>query len=233
MFLNQDYENKELIIFNTASKHLVLDDSLLNKNITVINQSIDSESKLPYTNIGDIRKDALSYATGDYYICWDDDDLYMPYHMSFSMNKLVESGKLAWKPKHSFFSKNGGQSFELAENAMEASIIVDISYIRMYGFKKETGSEHLGWLSKIQQDEQMLIEQTSPFESYCFNWGDEVAPHKQSGDINNPNNFENHKNSSTDFGNTNLKYVDVAHYYKNMYFFSRNQEVYNLIAKYL
>ena len=36
--------------------------------------------------------------------------------------------------------------------------------------------------------------------SYCFNWSDphEIAGHKQSGDIDNPNNFENHKAASTD-----------------------------------
>ena len=37
--------------------------------------------------------------------------------------------------------------------------------------------------------------------SYCFNWqdGQEMnAPHKQSGDIDNPKNFENHKAASVD-----------------------------------
>jgi hypothetical protein len=37
--------------------------------------------------------------------------------------------------------------------------------------------------------------------SYCFNWNDGdimEAPHKQSGDIDNPENFNNHKSQSLD-----------------------------------
>jgi hypothetical protein len=43
--------------------------------------------------------------------------------------------------------------------------------------------------------------------SYCFNWNDGDAmdaPHKQSGDIDNPQNFNNHKAASKDIADKAL-----------------------------
>jgi hypothetical protein len=57
------------------------------------------------------------------------------------------------------------------------------------------------------RDEGQLNENNTKFvPSYCFNWSDpsEVAGHKQSGDIDNPNNFENHKNASGDVADSPL-----------------------------
>lgn len=60
--------------------------------------------------------------------------------------------------------------------------------------------------------------------SYAFNWSDpsNIAGHKQSGDIDNPNNFENHKISSTDFS-TELLYpiskIELYNFYQRYYDF--------------
>ena len=53
-FILQDYQNKNLTIFNTADIPLLLDSSLSDKNIKIINQNISSETKLPYNNIGEV-----------------------------------------------------------------------------------------------------------------------------------------------------------------------------------
>jgi hypothetical protein len=65
--------------------------------------------------------------------------------------------------------------------------------------------------------------------SYCFNWSDphEVAGHKQSGDINNPDNFENHKKSSGDYCTGPLfplHNLELDKVYKKYYDFLKSQE---------
>lgn len=221
-YIRQDYENKELIIFNTAPHPLYLSDKLLERrDITIINQQIDLDTRKPFTNIGDVRKSSLNHTTGDLYICWDDDDIFLPFHISQSIDGLRKSGTLGWKPKKSYFSRNGGHTFEYAENNMEASIIIDLSFVKENGFLKETGSEHLGWLDLLRKRNELTIEEVTPFESYCFNWGDSFAPHKQSGNIGDPNNFENHKKASVDFGiNKELSIQSdeyINQYYINIY----------------
>ena len=83
---------------------------------------------------------------------------------------------------------------------MEASILVDIEKIKEYGFNYESGTEHLKWLIPMRDDGDLVIEDINPFESYAYMWGSELAPHKTSGNVDHPNNFENHKAGSTDFG---------------------------------
>ncbi len=53
----------------------------------------------------------------------------------------------------------------------------------------------------MRDNKELNENDTHCIPSYCFNWNDGDAmdaPHKQSGDIDNPNNFENHKKASKD-----------------------------------
>ena len=70
----QDYDNKELIIFNTAPVPLELDESLKEYNIAVHNHPTEVGTDIPYTSLGKIREQALAFTTGSIYSCWDDDD---------------------------------------------------------------------------------------------------------------------------------------------------------------
>jgi hypothetical protein len=93
------------------------------------------------------------------------------------------------------------------------------------------------------RDERQLDEHNPNYiPSYCFNWSDtaEVAGHKQSGDINNPNNFENHKLASVDYAKRPLErlakeQIDLV--YKKYYNWIENNldklnnEYYNRYAK--
>lgn len=199
-FLSQTYPNKELIIFNTDIDSPYLEDErLYNHNIKVYNNNIDFETHLPYTNVGAIRRDALTYATGDYVVTWDDDDIFMPYFMEQGINRMKETGLASFKPEKSFFYSGGNLC--LVKNTLEASVIADINKIREYGYLLETGKEGLSWYTKMRDNKELDENDSFYLPSYCFNWNDGaemLAPHKQSGDINNKENFENHKKASID-----------------------------------
>jgi hypothetical protein len=84
---------------------------------------------------------------------------------------------------------------------MEAAVLVDIEELKKYGFDHESGSEHTPWRHGLR-DNGELVENidVTPYESYAYVWGAEASPHKTSGHLGQPNNFEVHKEKSTDFG---------------------------------
>jgi glycosyltransferase involved in cell wall biosynthesis len=205
-FLSQDYADKELILFNTDTEvPFTLSEDLAEENIILINNSIDYETGEAYTNRGAICRDAVTHATGEFFMLMDDDDIYMPWYVRQAVDGILKNGKDAWKPEKSFFATQN--KLELTKNTLEASVIVKMDRIRQIGFRTDaTGYEGLSWYTKLR-DEGQLDENFSDFiPAYCFNWSDssDMAGHKQSGDINNPNNFENHKVRSADVSNKPL-----------------------------
>ncbi len=204
-FLSQTYPNKELIIFNTdvVSPYLQeIDTTLISKGIIIVNCNTDAETNLCYTNVGAVRRDALSFATGDYVITWDDDDIFLPFFMEQAIDRMKKTYLPSFKPEKSFFYS--GNYLRLVKNTLEASVTAKIDKVREYGYLLETGKEGLGWYTKMRDNRELDENDTFSIPSYCFNWNDGQemkAPHKQSGDIDNPENFVNHKNASTDYVN--------------------------------
>lgn len=203
MFLNQDFKGeKELIVFNTDVQYpLELEQKY--DNIIIINNDKDYYTKESYDNVGAIRRDALCHAEGDYYICWDDDDIFLPWNITQCVEGVIRTGKKAWKPKKSFF--NSGGNISLVQNTLEASVMADLNFVRDYGFYLETGKEHLLWYTELRNQKELNENDDLSIPGYCFNWNDpEIAPHKQSGNIGHPDNFRDHKKSSVDHATKKL-----------------------------
>jgi hypothetical protein len=194
----QSYKNKELIIFNTDEEFPYVlgfeDDSII-----VINNGIDYVTNEKYTNRGDICRDAITHATGYYFMLADDDDIYLPFHIEQAVDGIISNGKDCWKPKQSFFATGG--NIELSQNVMEASVIVKMERIREIGFRNDmTGYEGMQWYDKLKSEGHLDEDNLIFIPSYSFNWGDppEIGGQKQSSDIDNPDNFDNHKLKTKD-----------------------------------
>lgn len=218
-FNAQTYDNKELIIFNTDEEYPFVMETPQD-NVIIVNNGIDYQSGLPYTNRGFICRDAITHATGDIFSLWDDDDLFFPWFIEQGVDGLEQLGTDAWKPEQSFFAT--GDRVELTMNTLEASVIVKMPRIRQIGFRSDiTGYEGLSWYTQLRDERQLDEHNKNYVPSYCFNWSDphEIAGHKQSGDINNPNNFDNHKEQSKDVANLPLEAIS-------------NEELYNTYRKY-
>ena len=230
-YLAQTYPNKELIIFNTDMEHpyeLGFEDD----SIIIVNNNINYQTACDYENRGQICRDAVTHATGDYFMLADDDDIYLPWHLQQAVDGIEELGTDAWKPERSLFAT--GDRVELCMNTLEASVIVKMDRIREIGFRSDiTGYEGLSWYTRLRDEKQLDEHNTKYVPSYCFNWSDphEVAGHKQSGDINNPNNFENHKLNSMDYATEPLVPItnDELHivYTKYYNWFKQNLDVLN------
>jgi hypothetical protein len=209
-YLNQTSKvDTELIIFNTDTDYPIeLDSKLteransLNKRIRVVNNNTDQETGQPYTNIGSIRRDSLNYAEGEYYICWDDDDIFLPWHIEQGIQKIINNSDniWAWKPHTSMYWPPERKP-ELACNYMEASIIINVEKLREAGFfNHQGGGEHLRWVDLFSKQKKLYIDK-EVIPSYCFNWNDQglMRGHKQSGTIDRPDNFTFHKINTKDY----------------------------------
>lgn len=233
----QDYDNFELIIYNTDKDHHMKLDFELGTRLTfpvkIVNEHLDSKTNQPYTNRGSILRDAVRWADGEYFMLADDDDVYLPWHIRQAVDGIKETGKDAWKPEKSFFASQS--DVNLCKNTLEASVIVKMNRIREIGFREDmTGYEGLSWYTKLRDEGELDENNTNYVPSYCFNWSDpsEISGHKQSGDINNPDNFENHKKSSTDFSDKPLErfgHLEIQAFYEKYYDFLRKNP--NLFAK--
>lgn len=202
----QTYPDIELVIFNTDVDYPITGNF---DGVIIVNNDVDYVTGKPYTNRGAICRDAVSHARGDYFMLADDDDVYLPWHVQQAVDRITETGKDAWKPEKSFFATPEGISLQM--NTMEASVIVKMERIREIGFRTDkTGYEGLSWYNVLRDEGHINEHDTCYLPSYCFNWSDpgEVAGHKQSGDIDNVDNFENHKRASTDHATGLLTPVD-------------------------
>lgn len=233
-FNAQTYPNKELIIFNTDEEYPYVMENQP-ENVIIVNNGIDYQTGEPYTNRGFICRDAVTHATGDYFMLADDDDIYLPWHLQQAVEGIEELGTDAWKPEQSFFAT--ADRVELTMNTLEASVIVKMDRIKEIGFREDmTGYEGLSWYTRLRDEKQLDEYNENYIPSYCFNWSDpsEVAGHKQSGDINNPDNFENHKKSSGDYCTGPLFPLDKSELdivYQKYYDFLKSQEN-NISAEY-
>lgn len=225
-FYAQTYPNKELIIFNTDTEYPYVMEQV-DPNVVIINNSLDYETKKPYTNRGSILRDAIQHVSGELFMLADDDDVYLPWHIQQAVDGITESGKDAWKPEQSFFATK--QRLMLAKNTMEASVIVKMERIREIGFRTDlTGYEGLSWYTRLRDEGQLYEHNKNYLPSYCFNWSDpaEISGHKQSGDINNPDNFENHKGASVDYADEPLTPISdkqLEEFYRKYYEFIDNR----------
>jgi hypothetical protein len=168
-------------------------------NVIIVNNDKYYQTGLPYTNRGQICRDAVTHASGEYFMLADDDDIYLPYHLEQAVKGIKSNGMDAWKPEKSLFATR--EEIKLVQNTLEASVIVKMNRIREIGFRSDiTGYEGLSWYTKLRDEGQLDENNKKYVPSYCFNWSDptEIAGHKQSGDIDNPNNFDIHKEQSKD-----------------------------------
>ncbi len=89
MFLEQDYENKELIILNDCEGQEFAGDF---PNVTIVNEH------KRWGTLGEKRNAAIRHARGDYIAVWDDDDVYLPWRLSYCMNRILSKNITLYCP---------------------------------------------------------------------------------------------------------------------------------------
>lgn len=214
-FLAQEtHLETELIICNTDIDYpLTLDDTFTpdeRSRIKIYNNNIDRKSGKKYTNTGAIRRDGVSLSTGQLYITWDDDDIFLPWNIQQCYDGIVRTGKRAWKPNKSIVWTIRNPTLE--QNVLEATAIM---WIEEAIFAECSGAEGMQWYNKLIETNG-LIEDEYSIPGYCYYWGDPVTigGHKQGNvdDIYKPNNFVTHMENCTDNAKRPLTKKHLTYY---------------------
>lgn len=202
-FLDQDYDGEHtLLIYNNSniSQELGNIDVPNNKKIILINNHIYSKTGTRYQTLGAIYDDAVKHIPEDIELVnfADDDDIYLPNHITEGVKGYLKYGKSAYKPFLSYFRHSKGIS--LVANNMEPSVFVKRTSLLEHGFKDTTTDQHLQWYGHLCHIGDIEINKDGT-PTLCYNWGDTNIPtFKTSGNPGNPENFENYRNYSQDHG---------------------------------
>lgn len=127
-FLRFDYPNRHLYILNAHECPLQFNHPL----VTVINEP----GRHP--TLGHCRNRLLDFAQGEFAVIYDDDDLWLPHFLSTAVQRIGDG--VAWKSARSWWC-NGPDKFDLAANAMEASILWKTAFLRSIRWHTGQGDE--------------------------------------------------------------------------------------------
>lgn len=89
MFLDQDYDNKELIIFNDCAGQRF---HFEHPQVTVINQTSR------FASLGEKRNACIEQANGEILAVWDDDDVYLPWRLSDAVSEMMRQQIAFYRP---------------------------------------------------------------------------------------------------------------------------------------
>lgn len=198
-FLDQDYLNSCQLIYNNSTVDQRLNTNLDPDRVILVNQHIDSTTGQPYTTLGGIYNDAIKYIPEDVEIVgfMDDDDIFLPNHISEGVKGLIRGGKTAYKPERSLF-KNGAD-ITPAINTFEPSIFIKKEHILKYGFSLETSAQHLKWVDPLVWGGEIYVDPDGP-STLIYCWGNDIPTFKTSGNSQHPENFKNYETFSQDVG---------------------------------
>tara|TARA_Y100000310_G_scaffold345515_1_gene465851 strand:+ start:1622 stop:2407 length:786 start_codon:yes stop_codon:yes gene_type:complete len=100
-FLKQDYKGeKELIILNDFDQQRL---TFSHSQVKIINTG------KRFKSVGEKRNAAAALASHDILFVWDDDDLYLPHRLSYTVNKMLEHKRYKhfFKPARAFTLNDG------------------------------------------------------------------------------------------------------------------------------
>lgn len=174
-FLLQDYRDKELVILNNHPIPLHCDQP----GVSVINDAT-------HRTLGDCRNALLQHATGSICCCWNDDDVYLPWHLTECVTMIASN--LAYAPMKFWHLDMGGANgatidasttsgasgkATLNVGPMLGGMAFRTDFLKRRCFSRAAGDEHAAVYNELTQI-QGGLSQNDPglWASYCRCWND-------------------------------------------------------------
>lgn len=215
-FLHQDYQNKELIIVNHHEVPLIFN----HPQVTILNLKSEDVPTLRHVKMVGIQK-----SNGKYIHFWDNDDLYLPWHLTDCVEGIKNTDKPAWKPKDVWISLRN-KEYHRTSNLCEGTWIFDrtkISLDEYYTKHSEYADPPFYWDILIGGElEESLF---GALTSYVYRWATGDAHHSL---IENPKTGNyiddysvvatNYRKRFSDFGDgkSSMKVTDLKKYWKDI-----------------
>jgi glycosyltransferase involved in cell wall biosynthesis len=161
-FLNQDYDNKELLIINDdknvqlSCKHNNWDGD----KISIINLN-------KRLSLGSKRNLGVSFGNYDIYMPHDDDDVFLPKRISNHVSKHIEHPEISLYSHESSYILYGDQ-FSIAPNPPSAISYTKKGWMDAGGYPDINAGEDQALYENIHHK---LIETNPDNIDYVYNWG--------------------------------------------------------------
>ena len=191
MFLAQDYPAKELIVLNDCPGQVIKCDF---PGIRIIN------ADTRWANLGKKRNCAVEMAQGQYIAVWDDDDVYLPWRLSYCVRRMMETETPFYCPAE-FWAYWGEEALH-DNQAVEgwichpAVMFTKELWLAVGGYPQQTMGEdavfltkaikHMGidWpRDKIQRNDRFLIMRGKSKYVHTSIGGGQQEPDTRSGEI--------------------------------------------------
>lgn len=166
-FLQQDWPNKELIVLNDHPEPLELDQ--VYPGVRIVNVP----DRFP--NLGAKRNYSVQLAKGDFLCLWDDDDLFLPWRLSTSVEQLLaRPDAWAFKPAGAWVSCHN-RDYGIGHNIFHNQIAMPRETVgRVGGYSEMNSGEDIAFESHIPHD-RWLHYPARPHELvYVYRWGNNV-----------------------------------------------------------
>lgn len=196
-FLLQDYPRKHLVILNDAPSPIVEPDEALPDNITLVN------AEPRFHTLGHKRQTLLELAQTPLAAHWDDDDLYMPWHLSQCAEALRHRREpLMVRPRGAWWALGCGASFLVrgpCHNVFEGQVVFSrVDALAMGGYPPKVSGQAKALIEAFQQAGDFREFDPWPFISYVYRWGDGIRHVSTGGD--NPQTHAAFGAENTDYG---------------------------------
>ncbi len=158
-FLDQDYDNKELIVLNDQqSVELVLDQDY--PNIKLLNHP------RRFNSLGEKRNYLKMLGNGELFCIWDDDDLYMPWRIRESVRLMKSEGNKydIIKARLAFMSTHNS-SYIVTQNLFHSQACVAKEYMDKTNYPNISVGEDM----KFEEKARIGSFDIKPF--YIYRWG--------------------------------------------------------------
>lgn len=156
-FLIQTYPNKELIIFNNYDSIDIVYD---HPQVKVINY----KDKIT-GNTAECRNLGNQYASGEYIMTWDDDDIYLKDRISNLMNKMINNPHTGYLSR-AYYSE-GNIILKELDTFMSNSLIAR-EYLLANPYKDGDADDQY-MTSKLFREDTLYIDRTIPIQ-YIYRW---------------------------------------------------------------
>lgn len=170
-FLRQDYEEKELIILNDTPRQYVRSDA---KGVIAINESCR------FKTLGEKYNFAISCSTGELICGWEDDDISLPWRLSYSVEALGDFDY--YNPQGEWYMTGSGLHWEHNQGCCHASSIFRRSaWEQVGGYPAVSGPQDQQFDGLLRSKCRTVKNPPLPKENwyYIYRWG--VSPVHLSG----------------------------------------------------
>lgn len=211
-FLEQNYKGLHtLLIYNNGKNVYELSalDLPPNKKIILINNYIYKATGESYTNVGQVFTDALSelsVLSPDICTHMDDDDLFLPNHLTEGVIGILKGGKKGYKPEYSYFIDTN--KMELQKNIMEPSVFICFDFLKNTGYDMDSAKYNWKWYYGLENSNNLFIDPEG-VPTHIYDWSNRIPVWKISGDPNNIDNYNNHNLYSKDIRDEPLTPITI------------------------